>query len=56
MTSQFAKNGGGQNAHHNGRNSQVSGDGFKKKGKKKNGIRSCTKSKNTKMKRNPKGT
>jgi hypothetical protein len=28
----------------------------KKKEKKNNGIRSCTKSKNTKMKRNPKGT
>jgi len=31
----FCKNGGDQNAHHNGRNSQVSGDGFKKEGKNK---------------------
>jgi len=31
----FCKNGGGKNTHHNGRNSQVSGDGFKKEGKKK---------------------
>jgi hypothetical protein len=31
----FCKNGGDQNAHHNGRNSQVNGDGFKKEGKNK---------------------
>jgi hypothetical protein len=30
----FCKNGGHQNACHNGRNSQVSGGGFKKKRKK----------------------
>jgi hypothetical protein len=29
------KNGGDQNAHHNGRNSQVSGGGFKKEDQKK---------------------